>query len=47
MADMATETSTATEPGQDARVGDHLNAFGDLCTCAGRAAAAWGGESDG
>ena len=30
-----------------ARVGNHLHAFADLCTCAGHAAAAWGGESDG
>ena len=30
-----------------ARVGDHLYAFGDLCTCAGHAVSAWGGESDG
>lgn len=30
-----------------ARVGDHPCAFDDLCTCAGHAAAAWGGESDG
>ena len=30
-----------------AHVGDHLYAFDDLCTCAGHAAAAWGGESDG
>ena len=30
-----------------ARVGDRLQAFDDLCTCAGHAAAAWGGEADG
>jgi 3-phenylpropionate/trans-cinnamate dioxygenase ferredoxin subunit len=30
-----------------ARVGDHLYALGDLCTCAGHAAAASLGESDG
>ena len=30
-----------------ARAGNHLHAFADLCTCAGHAAAAWGGESDG
>ena len=30
-----------------ARAGNHLHAFDDLCTCAGHAAAAWGGESDG
>jgi hypothetical protein len=30
-----------------ARVGDHLYASDDLCTCTGHAAAAWGGESDG
>ena len=26
---------------------NQLRAFGDLCTCAGPAAATWGGESDG
>jgi 3-phenylpropionate/trans-cinnamate dioxygenase ferredoxin component len=30
-----------------ARAAGHLYAFNDLCTCAGHAAAAGGGESDG
>jgi hypothetical protein len=30
-----------------ARVDDCLYAFDDLCTCAGHAASAWGGEADG
>ena len=30
-----------------ARAAGHLYAFNDLCTCAGHAAAAWGGEADG
>ena len=44
---MTTKTSTATEPGQDMTVEKKINQMRELFARAGRAAAAWGGGSDG
>ena len=44
---MTTRTSTATPPGQDMTVEEKINMMRELFARAGRAAAAWGGESDG
>ena len=44
---MTTKTSTATKPGQGMTVAEKINMTRELFARAGRAAAAWGGESDG
>jgi hypothetical protein len=47
LADMTTKTSTATKPGQGMTVAEKINMTRELFARAGRAAAAWGDESDG
>jgi hypothetical protein len=47
LADMTTKTSTATKPGQDMTGEERINMMRELFARAGRAAAAWGGGSDG